>query len=233
MPSVEEGIQTDRSNLTRVEQLSENKPSAAPPDPKLNSLLKSPYQRCPLPPSNNSADSLRQWGQGSDVPRFRTQTPPSNVVGSGGTVISTGVVIGGGSSTTPTPASVTLPPAQNVSLTTPALSPSQTWIGSIQMAKAFMILNVTGSSFCRTELYSTANARALDLSRPVTQAPSNTTQGLILDVVLLTSLSWKVLDCVGSNGDSPQSATAYCTITNLSTAVQAFTVSIQFVPQES
>ena len=232
MPSVEQAINTDRSNLTPVEtQPEENKPPVAQ-DSRVNSLLKSPYQWCPLPPSNNSADSLRQWGQGSDVPRFRTQTPPPNVGGgSGTTIVHVGQVVTGGSGTTPgTPS---LPLAQNVSVTTPVLAPSQTWTGTVQMAKSFTVLSVSGSSFCRIELYGTKIAQTLDLSRPVSQAPQNTTQGLIMDVVLLTALTWQVLDCVGANADSPQSSTIYITVTNVSTAAQAFTVSLQFVPSES
>lgn len=100
------------------------------------------------------------------------------------------------------------------------------------MSKGFMVLHVAASSFCRIELYGTKAAQTLDLSRPVTLAPSNTTSGLILDVALLTSLSWQVLDCVGANGDSPQSFTIYITVTNLSTAAQSFVVALQFVPQE-
>ena len=232
MPSVEQAINADRSNLTPVEaQPEKNKPPVAQ-DARVNSLLKSPYQRCPLPPSNNSADSLRQWGQGSDVPRFRTQTPPTNVGGgSGTTIVHVGQqVVNGGSGTS---ATSSLPLAQNASITTPVLAPSQTWTGIVQMAKSFTVLSVSGSSFLRVELYGTKIAQTLDLSRPVSQAPKNTTIGLIMDVVLLTALTWDVLDCVGSNADSPQSSTIYVTVTNVSTAAQALTVSIQYVPEES
>ena len=233
MPSVTEAINTDRSNLTPIEAqpAGENKPPVAQ-DSRVGSLLRNPYQRCPLPPSNNSADSLRQWGQGSDVPRFRTQTPPTNVGGTGGTtVVHVGQqVVNGGSGT---PGTSSLPLAQNASITTPVLAPSQTWTGTVQMAKSFTVLSVSGSSFARIELYGTKIAQTLDISRPVSQAPLNTTQGLIMDVVLLTALTWKVLDCVGSNADSPQTQTIYITVTNVSTAAQAFVISLQFVPSES
>ena len=232
MPSLLDGIQASRANLAPVDSAAqENKP--VPPDQKLASLVKSAYQRCPLPASNNAADSLRQWGQGSEVPRFRTQTPPSNIGGSGGTTVNNvGEVVAGGASSSST--IVTTPPtAQNVSVKTPSLAPSQTWTGSIQMAKGFLVLYASVSGFARVELYGTKLAQTLDLGRPVTQAPSNTTQGLVLDIAFLTSLSWQVLDCVGANGDSPQSSTIYVTVTNLSTATQAITASIQFVPAES
>lgn len=234
MPSVQDAINADRSRLTPIVDTSQaaQKPPAAQIDARINSLLKSPYARCPLPPSNNSADSLRQWGQGSDVPMFRTQTPLTSSNSGGGSTTSTAVVESSSSSgggTTPS----TLPLPQNASVTTPILAPSQTWTGTIQMAKAFLALRATGSSFCRIELYGTKIAQTLDLSRPVTQAPANTTQGIILDVALLTALSWQILDCVGSNGDGTQSATIYITVTNLSTAAQPFTVSLQFIPEES
>jgi len=233
MPSLHDAINTDRSNLTPVEP--STIPAGNPPPidtSKVNSLLKNANQRCPLPPSNNSADSLRQWGQGDPVPSFRTQTPPSNVVG-GATSATTSVEVVGGASSSTSTTTTSLAKAQNVSLTTPPLAPSQTWTGTIQIAKSFTMLRVSANSYCRTELYGTASGQTLDLSRPVTQAPVNTTQSLIMDVVLLTALSWQVLDCVGSNGDNPQTSTIYVTITNLSTAVQAFTVSMQFVPSES
>ena len=234
MPSLQDAIQASRANLTPVDSAAqENKP--VPPDQKLASLLQNPYRRCPLPASNNSADSLRQWGQGSDVPRFRTQTPPSNIGGSGGTTVNkVGEVIAGGagsssSSTTISPAQT----AQNVSITTPVLAPSQIWTGSLQMAKGFLLLYTSVSGFSRVELYDTAVAQTLDQFRPVTQAPSNTTQGLILDLVFLSGLSWAVLDCVGSNADSPQTQTIYIAVTNLSTAPQAVNVNLSYVPLES
>ena len=102
------------------------------------------------------------------------------------------------------------------------------------MSKSFILIQVTGSSFCRIELYGTKIAQTLDLSRPVTQAPKNTTSGLILDVALLTAKTWQVLDCVGSNDDATQrSATIYITITNLSTGAGKITASLLFVPEES
>jgi hypothetical protein len=234
MPSVQDAINTDRSSLTPIDNApkAEQKPPAALSDSRINSLLKSPYARCPLPPSNNSADSLRQWGQGSEVPKFRTQTPPTNS-GNGGGSSTSSVVVVSSSSSSGTSVTPVLPSAQNVSVTTSVLAPSQTWVGTLQMAKGFLVINLAGSSFCRVELYSSKTAQMLDIGRPVSQAPANTTSGLIMDVVLLTALSWQVLDCVGSNGDSPQSSTIYITVTNVSTAAQAFTVSLQFVPSEA
>lgn len=231
MPSVEQAINADRSNLTPIEaQPEENKPPAAQ-DSRVTSLLQSAYARCPLPPSNNSADSLRQWGQGSDVPRFRTQTPPTNVGGgSSTTVIKVGQVISGGSGGGST---TTLPTVQNASISTPPLAPGQTWQGTIQLAKAFIMQAVSVNMQARVELYGTKIGQMLDLSRPITTPPANTTQSIIMDVVLQSALNWKVLDCVGSNSDATPSSTVYVTITNLSSTVGAITASMQFVPSES
>ena len=230
MPSLEEALNADRSNLTPIESKSAeiSKPPAR--DQRVDSVLKSPYARCPLPASNNSADSLRQWGQGSEVPVFRTSAPPANSNGGGGTTI-VNATSSSSSSGGITPA--TLPSSQNASVTTPVLAPGQTWTGTLQMSKSFILIQVTGSSFCRIELYGTKIAQTLDLSRPVTQGPSNTTSGIILDVALLTAKTWQVLDCVGSNDDSTRSATIYVTITNLSTGAGALTASLLFVPEET
>lgn len=233
MPSVQDAINADRSKLTPISdaQQMDQKPPAAQSDSRLNSLLKSPYARCPLPASNNSADSLRQWGQGSEVPTFRTQTPQTNINGgSGSTTENVGSSSSSSSSTTVVG---TLPVAQNASITTPSLAPGQIWTGNLQMSKAFIMLNVAASAFCRVELYGTKIGQMLDLSRPVTQGPSNTTIGLIMDVALLTAKSWQVLDCVGANGDSTQNKTIYITVTNLSNGAGAIVVSLLFVPEES
>ena len=232
MPTLQDAIDRDRSNLTPVEnQPVENKP---PADQRVQSLLKSPYARCPLPPSNNSADSLRQWGQGSEVPKFRTQTPPSNTTGSGGTTNVSEFVSGGGGTPSPTPAPVpTLPKVQSASVTTPALSPNQKWTGTVQMAKGFLMLAVSTNVKSRVELYGTKAGQTLDLARPITSPPPNTTVSIIMDVVLQSALSWAVLDCVGANGNSPQTSTIYITVTNLSNTVKAVQASMQFVPSQS
>lgn len=234
MPSVQDAINADRSRLTPIETpQAGQKPPAAQIDARVNSLLKSPYARCPLPPSNNSADSLRQWGQGSDVPMFRTQTPPTMSGSGGGSSTSTAVVVssssgGGGGTVTPT-----LPTAQTVNATTPTLAPGQTWQGTVQMAKGFLMQVVSGSAPCRVELYGNKTAQTLDLSRPITTPPASTTPAIIMDVALQSTLSWQVLDCVGSNGDGTVSATIYITITNLSASVRAISVTLRFVPEQS
>jgi hypothetical protein len=41
------------------------------------------------------------------------------------------------------------------------------------------------------------------------------------------------LDCTGANMDNPQTGTIYCTVTNVSTASKAFTVTVTYVQLES
>lgn len=232
---IKDAIETDRSNLTPIEtpDFVEKQPLAVP-DARLGSLLKNPYARCPLPPTNNSADSLRQWGQGSDVPKFRTNAPPNNIGGSSGTTVVHAAIAstsggGSGGGSTPTP----LPTAQSVNTTTPALAPGQTWTGTLQMAKGFLVQQVSTNAFARVELYGTKTDQTLDLSRPITTPPPNTTSGIIMDVALQSVLIWQVLDCVGSNGDSTVSSTIYVTVTNLTTGVRAISVTLRFVPSQS
>ena len=166
------------------------------------------------------------------MPQFRVLPPPPVETSTVTTSTATGSTISTGRSGSSTTISVP-PTISNASLTTTVLSPSGIWKGTVQMAKGFQLQSVNANSFCRIELYGSKNAQTLDQSRPVSQAPGNTTQGIILDVVLLTSLNWKVLDCVGANMDSPQTTTVYATITNLSTASKAFTVSLSYVQLES
>lgn len=235
MPSLKQAL-TSTANLTPVSPaVPENKPPATE-DSKVKSLLVSPYRRCPLPPSSNSADSLRQFSQGGLVPVFRTQTPPSNLL-SGNistTSTSTVVVTGGESGSGSTSVTNNPPLAMNASVTTPALTPGQVYLATITLAKAFLPIAVTVSAAARVELYGTSIAQTLDQSRGPTTPPANTIQGLISDVTLVPpQLTWYYVNTVGTNQNSTQTTTIYITITNNGTAVTAITASILFVPAES
>ena len=233
MPSLDQAINVDRSGLTPVEA----PVASAPPAPDMSSsqaLLRNPFSRCPLPPTNNSPDALRQWGQGDEVPRWRTFMPQTTESGGGSS--SSSVVISSTSSSSSSSSTVTVvsPKAQNASLTTPALPPSGVYLTVVSMAKAFQLLSVTANGPARVELYGTKASQVLDQSRGVETGPISSTTGLILDVVLLEPiLSWACLDTVGANQDSSQSSIVYATITNLSDSVQAYTISFVFVPSES
>lgn len=233
MPSLRDALTRDRSNLAPVAPaVPENKPPATE-DQAVKSLLKSAYQRCPLPPSSNSADSLRQFGQSNQVPVFRTQTPPSNITGATKGSTTTNVIIEGGSgSTTFVNTAYAL---QNASVTTPPLSPGQSYQTTIQLAKSFRPLSVSCNVPCRVELYGSAIAQALDSGRPAGQTPPNTIQGLLSDVSLLGSpLTWNYLSTIGSNQSTPmQTTTIWITLTNNSMGVTAVTASISFVGLQS
>lgn len=231
MPALSEAINADRSGMTPVEA----PVASSPPAPDMNgsqALLRNPFSRCPLPPTNNAPDALRQWGQGDESPRWRTFMPQSAVGGGGGAVAGGAVVesTGGGGSSS----GGTSPKSQNASLKTPALAPSQVYLTVVTLAKAFQLLSVTASGPCRVELYGTKQSQLLDKSRGIELGPTSSTAGLILDLALFSPvLSWASLDTVGCSQDVPQSQTIYATITNLSDGVIPFTVSFLFVPTES
>ena len=230
MPTLAEAISKSRDGLVPIPPNTDKAPTPNPGE--ASQLVQNPFQICPLPALNASADNIRGFNIGAKVPQFRVLPPPpveTSIVtkSSTGSTSSTSSSSsgGGGTSTSPT--------ISNASLTTNVLAPSGIWKGTIQMAKGFQLQSVNANSYCRVELYGSKNAQTLDQSRPVSQAPLNTTQGIIMDVVLLSSLSWKVLDCTGANMDNPQTTTVYATITNLSTASKAFTVSLSYVQLEA
>ena len=230
MPSMKEAIDRSRDGLVPIPPNTDKAP--APNPGEASQLVQNPFQTCPLPALNASADNIRGFNIGAKVPQFRVLPPPP-VETSTVSTTSTGTP-GTGTGSSGSSTIISVPPTiSNASLTTTVLAPSGIWKGTVQMAKGFQLQSVNANSYCRIELYGSKNAQTLDQSRPVSQAPANTTQGIILDVVLLTSLNWKVLDCIGANMDNPQTTTVYATITNLSTASKAFTVSLSYVQLES
>ena len=239
MPNLS-SVLTDTTNLIPAEPsaAAETRPPATE-DSRVKSLLSNAYKRCPLPPSSNSADSLRQFSQGGLVPVFRTQTPPSNLISSANTVTNGGVVVAGGSGGSGSGSSSTTiinNPALpvNASVTTPALTAGQVYLTTLTLAKAFILLSVTVNAYARVELYGTSIAQMLDQSRAVGVAPANTIQGLLSDVVIQPpTTTWAYVNTTGANQDSPQSSNIYMTVTNLSGAVTPVTVSVLFVPEES
>ena len=230
MPTLAEAISKSRDGLVPIPPNTDKAPTPNPGE--ASQLVQNPFQICPLPAVNATPDNIRGFNIGGKVPQFRVLPPPpieaTNTVETSTTSTSSTSSSSSSSSSTSTP-----PTISNASLTTTVLAPSGIWKGTVQMAKGFQLQSVNANSFCRIELYGSKNAQTLDQTRPVSQSPANTTQGIILDVVLLTSLNWKILDCVGANMDNPQTSTVYVTITNLSTASKAFTVSLSYVQLES
>ena len=229
MPSIKEAIERSRDGLVPIPPNTDKAPTPNPGE--ASQLVQNPFQTCPLPALNASADNIRGFNIGAKVPQFRVLPPPPVETS---TVSTTSTTSTGSPGSSVSSTTISVPPTiSNASLTTTVLAPSGIWKGTVQMAKGFQLQSVNANSYCRIELYGSKNAQTLDQTRPVSQSPANTTQGIILDVVLLTSLNWKVLDCVGANMDNPQTSTVYVTITNLSTASKAFTVSLSYVQLES
>ena len=235
MPTLTEAINADRSRLVPVEQATEAGPKTAPPDARLPELLQDTNQRCPVPASYASADAIRQLGVGGDVPRFRVITPaPPNVVGSTGTatINVNSASSSSGGSVTPTPS---LPESETASLTTPVLLSGQIYTAQVTMAPSAIMLSIGANVPCRVELYGSAAGQAADLSRNVLTAPNNATYALCSDVVLqgTSPWTWEYLDTLFSNMDDPQGDVAYVTITNISAAASAISLTWVFVPEQS
>ncbi len=228
MPTLAEAISKSRDGLVPIPPSTDKAPSPSPNE--ASQFVQNPYQTCPLPQLNSSADNIRGFNIGGKVPQFRVLPPPAL---DGGSVSTSSTATSSVASPSSSGGSSTPPTVSSASVTTTVLAPSGIWKGTIQMAKGFQVQSVTANSFARVELYGSKQAQTLDQSRPVSQAPMNTTQGIIMDVVLLSSLSWKVLDCTGANMDNPQTGTIYVTVTNVSTASKAFTVTITYVQLES
>lgn len=229
MPSLADSIKADRSNYTPVGPVKTGPSNVRVGlEPVLNSMI-----RCPLPPIQATPDSLRQFYTGSQVPQSRLLPPASNVVGStngSGTVVQNTTVIQSGSSSS---SSTTLKAVQN-SLITPVLIPGGIFTGSILLAKSFQLLSITTNFATRVELYGTANAQSLDVGRAIDTAPSaGVFQNIISDVALDTiPYQWPYQNRIGANGDNPQKAVLYVTVTNIDTVATAITVTFSFVGLE-
>lgn len=228
MASIKEALAFDRSGYEPASPKPELKGQAfSQLEPVYNAML-----RCPLPPVQVTPDSLRQFYLGGQVPQMRLLTPPSNITGSsigGGTRITNNTIInnGGGSS------SVSLA-AKSVSVTTPVLNIGDIFTGQLIMAKSFQLLLVSASATCRVELYGTALAQTLDLSRGLDSPPgAGTFENIISDAVLdTTPFQLYFQNRIGANGDSPQASIIYVSITNIDAVSEPFTVTFQFVPLE-
>ena len=187
-----------------------------------------PYLAGTLP----SSDTLTGFHLGGQIPQWRIPVPPPILTGNVATSTATTTVIAGSSTSTTT----NLPAkSATTSVTTPTLSPAGQFTGVLTMAKAFIVLSVSVNAAARVRLYSTASAQTTDLSRPITQgAGFGTEQGIIGDMVLDTApVVWQAIDMVGTNGNSPQTTTAYITVDNLGASSSAINVGIVFVPLQS
>lgn len=234
MASIKEALAVDISGYTPVDESKEPSKGASshPLEPTLN-----PFGRFPLPPMQVSPDSLRQFYQGGQVPQMRFLVPPNNVPGSNSgttinnTIVNSGGSTGGSSSTTINNGlSLT---AQFASIT-PILNPGDTFTGVVSIAKSFELISVTATAAARVELYGTNLAQVIDSGRALDVAPdAGTAQDIITDVALDTfpySYSWQ--NRIAHNGDTPQTAFIYISITNIDTVSVGISVTVQYVALE-
>lgn len=228
MPRLSESLQSDLSGYAPTMTSAPTGP--APPEsmqPVLNAVM-----RCPLPMVLQAAsDAQRQFYQGGSIPQIRAlalNQTTSNAAASGGTgtvIVSRG---SGGGSVIPVLAPQT-------TITTAVLAPGGKLIGSFLLADSYQLLSAATSVAARIQLYGTALAQTIDLPRGLDVPPSaGTTMNLVCDVVLDTApYTWTFQNRVGANGDSPQTATVYATITNLSAASVKVTTTVVYVPLET
>lgn len=195
--------------------------------------MSNPNIRCPLPPVGADPDSLRQF-EGSESPKFRVlplipQTGGSTTVKEFGGSAS-GSASGGGSS------SSTSIVAKTASATFVSIAGSSSVTTTVVLSRSFQILSITANQGCCVRLYGSIAARSADSGRGVdAPAPAETTQGLILDVVLdTTPFVWQCQNIVGSNGDSVQTQNVYVTVINPgAAAINGLQLTISYVPLES
>lgn len=232
MPSLSEAIKTSTQGYIPV---TASPQASLPPlsdlQPTINTMI-----RCPLPPIFQAApDSLRQFYRGGVIPQTRLLSAVTSTINGGSTggnaTVSTSVITSSGTVPPPTP----IVEKQAV-ITTTVLGPGAQFVGTLpNIGRSFQLLTVSSNIAARIQLYGTQFAQTADLSRALDQPPpAGTAQGIITDVALDTNpLSWNFQDRVGANGDVPQNPVSYCTITNLSGAAVAITVTLQYVPIEN
>lgn len=187
--------------------------------------------RCPLPPPlSQQPDSQRQFFTGGVIAQTRLYNPPatSNSVTSNTTNVATTASSSGGGSGSG--GSVPILKAQQTALNTSSLPPNGRFVGSFTLSKAFQLLSLSTSRAARIQLYGTANAQSIDAYRGLDIAPpAGTTQNIISDIALDTApFQWTYQDRVGANGNNPQTATIYVTVTNLSSSTGPITVTISY-----
>ena len=212
----------------------ENAPTAPPAtSPVDDAQFSSPTVRCPLPPTNADADSLRTFQKGSSTPQFRVMPLPPQTGGSitvteGGSSSSSGGS-GGGSGGTAISAATTVSITANI----PANGAT---ITSIAATQSFQLLSISTNAPCCVRLYGNAAAQDTDSSRAIdAPVPAELTQNIVIDLVFdTTPYFWTTQNIMGVNADSPQGTTLYVTILNPNAVpISNLTVYITFLPLET
>jgi len=207
----------------------ETPPSTPPTD---NPQEASSTARCPLPPTNADADSIRTFQKGSSTPQFRVmplvpQTGGTTIVTSGGSTASESSSSGGSTSTPAT--------AQTISVTV-NIAPLDAVVTQVTASRSFQLFSISANAGCCVRLYGNATAQTTDNARAIdAPVPAELTQNILVDVVFdTTPYFWTTQNIVGVNADSPQGKTLYVTILNATdTPLSNVTVFITFLPLES
>jgi hypothetical protein len=232
MATVAEAVGNDLSGYGPMAQVGVG--GVAPPVTDL-APGRSPTVRCPLPPVfQPSPDSLRNFYMKGQVPQTRIFNPSLSAANVGGASGGSGTVIETSSGGSSGPVGPTQLSSSTVTLTTPVLGPGQSFAGSMTVSESFQMLSVSASNAARFELYGTAAAQMGDSYRALdVPPPAGTAQNLICDVAMDTApFQWAFQNRAGANADSPQRATVYTTVTNLSMASTAVTVTMLYVGLE-
>ena len=209
----------------------ENAPPAT--SPVDDAQFSSPTVRCPLPPTNADADSLRTFQKGSSTPQFRVMPLPPQTGGSitvteGGSSSSSSSSSGSGGGT-----AVSVATTVSTTVNIPANGATITRIAATQ---SFQLLSISTNAPCCVRLYGNAAAQDTDSSRAI-DAPvsAELTQNIIIDLVFDTApYFWTTQNIMGVNADSPQGTILYITVLNPTAApLSNATVYITYLPLET
>lgn len=122
---------------------------------------------------------------------------------------------------------------QTATHTTATLEANATEQAGVTLSPSFEVLRVTADGPCRVRLYSSASARAADLARPVSTAPTPGT-GLILEVVFTAAGSLDLSPPAhGASLDTTPSSDIPASITNTGTAAASLSLGILYLPKET
>ena len=206
----------------------ENAPPAT--SPVDDAQFSSPTVRCPLPPTNADADSLRTFQKGSSTPQFRVMPLPPQTGGS------TTVTEGGSSSSSSGSGGGTAVSVATTVSTTVNIPANGATITRIAATQSFQLLSISTNAPCCVRLYGNAAAQDTDSSRAI-DAPvsAELTQNIIIDLVFDTApYFWTTQNIMGVNADSPQGTILYITVLNPTAApLSNATVYITYLPLET
>lgn len=192
-----------------------------------------PSIRCPLPPFNSDPDTLRQFETGYQMPQIRVIPLP---VTSGVAVPTAASASTGSAASSSSSSSVVVSPTEvSVMMNTGVLASGQIFTGTVQMAKAFNLLNIAATQICEVRIYGTAGVQSFDELRPVDDpVPPEITSNVIVCVNFDTvPFAWPCQDLAGQNQNTPRNSTIYVTVINTDVnAVSNIAVTITYLPLE-